>query len=238
MSLVRGLHYRLIVLLISAGMPLVILEPASAQLSIQEKQRIASTIAAEINRAIDQHQKERVALREKVISRLIQCGSLFATMAKQLDDPEAKKRIQDVVEAKERIQDVAAISYDLSARVSEGVTLNRFKEIGNAAQKFIKEKFAAKRTRDSEREMDMLFINCKSFHQLETVSGAVAALLPPETQQNAAAKNAAAIHFANELQECSLYYMLLAVDLISQVPKNSGPLSPADNNKAVHAWCT
>src|SRR5260221_3198767 len=129
MSLVRGLHYRLIVLLISTGMPLVILEPASAQLSIQEKQRIASTIAAEINRAIDQHQKERVALRKKVISRLIQCGSLFATMAKQLDDPEAKKRIQDVVEAKERIQDVAAISYDLSARLSEGVTLNRFKAI-------------------------------------------------------------------------------------------------------------
>jgi hypothetical protein len=220
MSLVRGLHYRLIVLLISVGMPLMILEPASAQMSMQEKQRIARTIAAEINLAIERHQKERAALREKAVSRLAQCGFLFASMAKQLDSPEAKKRIQDLAE----------ISNDLSARVSEGITLDRFKEIVNAAQNFIKEKFAAKRTRDSEREVNLVLSNCKSFHQLETVSGAVAALLPPETQQNAAA-----IQFANELQECSLYYPLLAMDLILQVPKNSEPLSLADNNKAVQS---
>jgi hypothetical protein len=45
--------------------------------------------------------------------------------------------------------------------------------------------------------------------------------------------NAAAIEFANELQECSLYYALLAAGLLVQVPQNSGPLSPDDRDKAV-----
>ena len=113
--------------------------------------------------------------------------------------------------------------------VSDGIAVDRFKEITDAAQQFIKEKFAAKRTQDSEREMDILVRNCKSFHKPEEVSGAVAELLPSVPQQD----NAAAIEFANELQECSLYYALLAGGMILQVPKNSGLLSPADRDRAV-----
>jgi hypothetical protein len=225
MLLTRGFRYRLIIVFISASMSLFAPQHASAQRSKQEKEHIASTIAAEINRAITAHQKESVALRERVIGRLFQCGAIFVMMSKQLDDPETRKRIQGVAE----------ISYDLSVRISEGVTIDRFKQIGDAAQKLVTDKFAANRTPDSEREMEMVLRNCKSFHELGTVSGAVAELLPQGVQQNAVAESAPAIEFAKELQECSLYYALLAGDLLLQVPKNSGPLSPADRDKAVRS---
>ena len=53
---------------------------------------------------------------------------------------------------------------------------------------------------------------------------------PAMAQQNA--QNAAVIEWGKELQECSQYYLLLAGDLLLQVPQNSGPLSPADLDKA------
>jgi hypothetical protein len=215
---VRGFHYRLNLLLISAGIFLVVLGPASAQLSKQEKQRIAAMTAAEIDRAITKHQTEGITLREKVVGRLLQCGDLYVMTSKQLNDQETKKRSLDAAE----------ISYDLSMLVSEGISLQRFKEIGDAASKFIKDKFAAKRTRDAEREMGALLRNCRSFHSLSEVSDAIAELLPAGAQ-----RSTAEIQFAKELQECSLYYALLAGDLISQVPQNSGRLSPADRDKAV-----
>ncbi|MGA7913099.1 MAG: hypothetical protein WCC30_16345 [Candidatus Dormiibacterota bacterium] len=206
-----------------AGMCLSAPESACAQLSRQEKQRIASTIAAEINRSINAHQKEGIALREKVIGRLIQCGAIFIMMSKQLDDPEAKKRIQDVAE----------ISYDLSVRISEGVAVDRFSQIGDAAQKLLMDKFAAERTPDSEREMDMVLRNCKSFHELAKLPGAVAELLPPGAQQNAAAIEFSK-ELSKELQECLQYNILLAGYYLTQVPQ-SQPLSPSDEDKAVRA---
>jgi len=42
-----------------------------------------------------------------------------------------------------------------------------------------------------------------------------------------------AVEFGKELQECSQYYVLLAGDFLTQVPQNSGKLSPADSDKAV-----
>ena len=60
---VRGFHYRLILFLISAAIFLVELGPASAQLSKPEKQRIATAITAEINRAITEHPKEGIPTR-------------------------------------------------------------------------------------------------------------------------------------------------------------------------------
>jgi hypothetical protein len=71
---VRGFHYRLILILISAAIFLVELGPASAQISKPEKQRIATTISAEINRAITKHPNEGIPFREKVVGRLVQCG--------------------------------------------------------------------------------------------------------------------------------------------------------------------
>lgn len=90
-------------------------------------------------------------------------------------------------------------------------------------------KFSERRTKDTEREMNLLLKNCKSFHKADEVSGAVAALLPPAPQKD----NAAAIEFASELQECSLYYILLSGGLLVQVPRNSGSLSSADRDKVV-----
>jgi hypothetical protein len=172
MLLVRGFHYRLILLLISAGIFLVVLRPASAQLSKQEKQHIATTLAAEINRAITTKQTDGIVLRERVVARLIQCGKLFIMMSKA-NAPEAK------TEAKNLMRDIGEISFNLSALVSGGIAVDRFNEIADAASDVMKGKFAAARTPDSEREMDMLLWNCKSFHKIAEIPGAVAALLQP-----------------------------------------------------------
>ncbi len=115
----RGFHDRVILLLISACALLFVLEPANSQMSKQEKQSIANMIATEINRAITAHQTEGIALREKVVGRLMQCGSLYVMMSKQARAPEASKSVGDVAE----------ISYNLSALVSEGIAVDRFKEI-------------------------------------------------------------------------------------------------------------
>lgn len=192
---------------------------ATAQLSKPEKQRIASAIAADINREIAKYPKEGIAFREKVVGRLVQCGFLFLIISKQSNDQETKIQIYDASE----------VSLDLSARVSDGIVLDRYKQIADSAEQSIKEKFSAKRTPESEREMNNLLKNCKSFHKVDEVSSAISGLLPPSPQQD----NAAAIEFANELQECSLYYALLAAGELIQVPQNSGPLSPADRDKAV-----
>ena len=168
-SQVRVFQCRLLSLLISVGTFLVVLEPASAQLSKDDKQRIATMIAAEINRAMAKHETERIPFREKVIGRLAQCGSLFLKMSATLNDAEAKMRIHTVGE----------ISFQIGVLVSEGIAVNRFKELVNAASKAVDEKFAAPRTRDSEREMDMLLENCASFHSsLQDIPNAVAELLP------------------------------------------------------------
>jgi hypothetical protein len=62
-----------------------------------------------------------------------------------------------------------------------------------------------------------------------------AALMTPAPVMAQQAQQNAAIECGKELQECSLYYLLLAGDLLLQVPQNSGPLSPADQDKAVKA---
>jgi hypothetical protein len=214
----RGFHDYLILLLTSACTLLFALEPASAQMSTQEKQRIATMIAAEINRAITTHQPEGIALREKVVGRLVQCGGLFVMMSKHVPDTEASKRVGDV----------AAISYELSTLVSDGIAVDRFKEIAEAAQKVMNDKLAAKRTPESEREMNMVVRNCRSFHSLAEVPDAVAELLTASAH-----RDEPSIQFAKELQECSLYYLLLAGGLITEVPNKSGRLSPVDKDKAV-----
>lgn len=193
--------------------------PAAAQLSKAEKERITASIASDINREIRQRSRSDTALREKVISRLFECGYVFLVISKQAETPERMAEIHDVGE----------ISFELSALVSEDMPTERFKQIGDAATRSIKEKFAAPRTPASEFEMNVLAKNCKSFHKIDAVAGAVAALLPPVAQ----AGNSAAIEFAKELQECSLYYALLAGSLLIQVPQRSGPLSPPDRDKVV-----
>jgi hypothetical protein len=196
-------------------------------LSKPEKQRIGAPLSAEINRAIATYEKEGIAFREKVIGRLVQCGALYLTMAKQVGDPAMKSNINDIGE----------ISFDLSSLISEGVPLSRFKEITDPAAQSIKDRFAAPRTPESEREMNALVKNCKAFHRPNDVAEAVTELLPPlpplPTLPPPRKENVTPIEFANELQECSLYYTLLAGGTLLQVPQNSGPLSPADQDKAV-----
>ncbi len=108
--------------------------------------------------------------------------------------------------------------------------MDRFKEIVGASKKYIAERFAEERTRERQRAMDMVPNNCKSFLRIEKVSGAVVTLMPGMAQQNTAS-----MQFAKELQECSMYYLLLGADLLTQVPKTSGRLSPANTDKAVKA---
>jgi len=194
---------------------------ASAQMSQQERDKVSIAIAADINRALAGYPKEGIPFREKVVGRLTQCAYVFTLISKSTTDPEAK----------DKISDIARISSDLSARVSNGISTDRFKEIASAAQQSIKNKFSERRTEDTEREMNLLLKNCKSFHKADDVSGAVAALLPPSPQKD----NAAAIEFANELQECSLYYTLLSGGLLVQVPRKSGSLSSADRDKVVRS---
>jgi hypothetical protein len=193
--------------------------PAAAQLNKAEKSRIAASIATDINREIRQRSQTDAMLREKVVSRLFECGYVFLVISKQADSPENGAQIHDVGE----------ISFELSALVSEDMPTERFKQIGDAATRSIKEKFAAARTPASEFEMNVLAKNCKSFHKIDAVAGAVAALLPPVPQES----NSSAIELAKELQECSLYYALLAGDLLTQVPQRSGPLSSSDRVKVV-----
>ncbi len=210
MSRVGRVYDCLAILLMAAG-TLLFVPAASAQLSKEEKQRAINGLSAQINQAIVAQETEGVALREKVISRLIQCGTAYVMLSKQ-----AKVT-----------SDAAEISFELSSLVSQGVGLDRFKEIADGAQKSLKDKFATKRTPDSEREMRALFLNCKSFHARADVSDAVAELLTTSER-----RDASSIQFAKELQECSLYYILLSGDLITQVPK-TGRLLPDDSKKAV-----
>jgi len=214
MSRVHRVHNCLALLLMVAGI-LFFVPAASAQMSKEEKQRVITMLSAQIDRAITAHETEGVALREKVIGRLFICGGLFVMMSKHMQDPQAKNASSDAAE----------ISLELSPLVSKGVGLSRFKEIGDAAQKSLTDKLAAKRTPESEREMQVLLLNCRSFHSLADVSDAVA-----ELQTTSARRDASSIQFAKELQECSLYYLLLAGGTITQVP-NSGRLSPADSEK-------
>lgn len=194
---------------------------AHAQMSQQERDNVSIAIAADINRALASYPKEGVAFREKVVGRLTQCAYVFTFISKSTTD----------LEAKAKISDIARISSDLSARVSNGISIDRFKEIAGAAQQSMKKKFSEKRTKDAEQEMNLLLKNCKSFHKVDEVSGALAALLPPTPQKD----NVTAIEFANELQECSLYYALLSGGLLVQVPRNSGSLSSADRDKVVRS---
>jgi hypothetical protein len=192
---------------------------AGAQLSKTEKSRIAASIASDINREIRQRSRIDAALREKVVSRLFECGYIFMMISKQAENPERMAEIHDVGE----------ISFELSALVSEDMATERFKQIGDAATRSIREKFAASRTPVAEFEMNVLAKNCKSFHKFDAVAGAVAALLPPVAQEG----NSAAIEFAKELQECSHYYALLAGSLLIQVPQGADSLSPSDRDKVV-----
>lgn len=205
--------------LVMAAALAIQLTPANSQMSAQEKQRMAAAISVDVNRALATHSKEGNTLREKVVGRLLLCGGLFKLISKQATDPRVKSSIEDIAE----------ISSDAGAQASEGIALDRFKQIGTAAFKELNEKFGAKRTPDTEREMNILLGNCKSFHKPEERSGAVASLLLPDTRSDIAAP----IQFANELQECSLYYSLWAGSLLVQVPQNSGPLSAADREKVV-----
>lgn len=214
-----GSYNRFILSLLAMVLLLIGALPAAAQLSKADKERISASIASDIDREIRQRSRSDAALREKVISRLFQCGYVFLVISKQADTPERMTEIHDVGE----------ISFELSALVSQDMPTERFKQIGDAATRSIKEKFAASRTPASEFEMNVLAKNCKSFHKVDAVAGAVAALLPPVAQEG----NSAAIEFANELQECSHYYALLAGSLLIQVPQKSGPLSPSDRDKVV-----
>jgi hypothetical protein len=170
---VLGAQYRLILLLVSAGTSLVGLGPANAQLSKQEKERISTTMAAEINSTITKYPKEGILFRERVVSRLVQCGDLFVFMSTHADNPETRRRISDVAE----------ISFEVSTRVSDGIAVDRLRQITNTAKQEMKDKFAAERTQESEREMGALLKNCKSFHKVDEVSGAVAALLSSDSRQ-------------------------------------------------------
>jgi hypothetical protein len=166
----RSSHYGLIVWLVLAGICVTMVPgPANAQMSKQEKERITSNMAAEINRSIKSYPKEDVLFREKIVSRLIQCGDLFVLMSRHTD-PETGKRIADVAE----------ISLDVSKNVSEGIGIDRLKEITSAAQRSIRAKLAAEPTQESEQEVRSLLNNCKSFHKPNEVSDAVAALLPSQ----------------------------------------------------------
>jgi hypothetical protein len=208
MSRVRRVHDCVALLLMAVA--LLFVTTASSQLSQEDKQRVIALLSAQIDRAIAEHEKDDGALREKVVGRLIQCGGAYSILSKQANAG----------------SDASKISYELSALVSKGVGLDRFKEIGNAAQKSLNDKFAAKRTPDSEREMQALFMSCKSLQTLAEVSDAVAELLT-----TSARRDASSIQFAKELQECSLYYLLLAGASLTEVP-NTGRLSPADSKKA------
>jgi len=128
-------------------------------------------MAAEINRSIKSYPTEGILLREKIVGRLTRCRDLFAFMSKHAD-PETGKPIADVAE----------ITLDVSGIVSEEIGIERLKEVTSAAQDSIRAKLAAEPTRESEQEMRDLLNNCKSFHKLNEVSAAVAALLPSASQ--------------------------------------------------------
>ncbi len=193
--------------------------PVHAQLSKADKERVAASIAADVNREIHRQLSDDTALREKVISRLFECGYVFLYISKQAG----------AIERKAEIQDAGEISFELAALLSGNMPVDRFKQIGNAATQSIKNKFAAPITQAGELEMNILSKNCQSFQKIDAVSGAVAALLPPVVQDS----KRIPIEFANELQECSLYYTLLATALILRVPKKSGPLSLDDQDAVV-----
>src|SRR5690242_10634879 len=116
--------------LICAGVLLTASVPASAELTKQEKEHITKVLGEEVNRAVARHQKEGIAFREKVVGRLFQCGDLFLMISKQAGEPGKRQEIREMAE----------ISYDLSALASDGIKLDRFKEIGEAAQKATLEK--------------------------------------------------------------------------------------------------
>ena len=151
---------------------LTTISAANAQMSYKEKESISSTMAAKIDRSIKGYRQEGSFFRERVISRLAECGDLFMFMSRHTD-----------LETGKRIADVAEISFQVSKRVSEGIAIDRFKEITETARRSLEEKLATEPTSESEQEMRNLLENCKSFHKIDGVSDAVTALLPSASER-------------------------------------------------------
>jgi hypothetical protein len=163
----KSYNLKRISFLIPVSVVLIIADHASAQLTKQDKQSIATTIATEINRAVDKH-REIVDLREKVIRRLAECAFMFGAMSR---NPEVATRN---AEERQRVADVAEISIEVATRITDGWGgIDRYKTIVDLAASSVKEMGA----RQDEIELRLFLQSCRLFNQPKSTKEIEDALL-------------------------------------------------------------
>jgi hypothetical protein len=129
---------------------------ADHQVTTEGVNRVAATLAAEVNRAITKH-GGGVALREKVARRVAECVSLYLFASGEGADPETK----------EYSMIVNKVDSEVLLLISSEISVQRLQVIAEAAKKYVVG------IRDDQKEIVRLAHNCNAFNNPERINDAV-----------------------------------------------------------------
>jgi hypothetical protein len=144
--------------LCAVGYLVFITSGSSAQLSPQERQDVVTTLASEINGAI-QKQHDFPYLRDKVVRRVAECAFLFKALANASPEPDLKNNLAEV----------SRVSQEVAILIAAALPAERYKTIISDAHYSIDQ--ISKR--ENRRQVGFLQRSCKSLNEIDRIDQAV-----------------------------------------------------------------
>jgi hypothetical protein len=132
----------------------------SAPLTSAQKQEITSTLATSIKTAIAKH-SQVPGIRQKVLTRVIQCSLIYGVLLEHVSE----------IEAKNALADASEVTRQVFLQLVEGMPMEDFERIVDAAGQLV-----VKMDWNDKKQKVLLLRNCKSFNETSEVDDAVSEL--------------------------------------------------------------